>query len=482
MVARVAFAPVDTNASASPASAAGVEKRRQEIREQVEQKCRDIQRQAEDAVMALEQELQVQLMKIPRKVRGMSFKEFREEFNGDIQAVLLGGKDSAIAHLLGTAPPATAPRTAGRAGAYRTVAPEPPSTSRGTRKRGAVPAEDPQSASGRPKRGRAAAAEVQTPAPSSSSTPATGGLAPGTAARQAAPGEVVYSQSGSPLTLPPTVMQGGAYSRLPARVAAAAPPGTAGPTLSLTTISRARTAARTNPANVATGRKARGRAKARQAVQEAQAAAAAEADAEVVEVAHGLTITTDDGQQISLDGGLAHLPPELQAAAAKQLQSLKGLVDGLLSQTAPAAAPPAADDGMAAAAAAPAEEAPATAAIPAREGFRRADASEVQKGKCVVLIAGADAEERFTQPLPGREGVAFHVAKVSSRSGDALKLAYYATDGHKWTEVRGAGRNLALRERDAADMGDLVAVFDGLTKRERTLPPEVMDAVQASMA
>lgn len=35
----------------------------------VEQKCRDIQRQAEDAVMALEQELQVQLMKIPRKVR-----------------------------------------------------------------------------------------------------------------------------------------------------------------------------------------------------------------------------------------------------------------------------------------------------------------------------------------------------------------------------------------------------------------------------
>lgn len=89
------------------------------------------------------------------QVRGMSFKEFREEFNGDIQAVLLGGKDSAIAHLLGTAPPATAPRTAGRAGASRTVAPEPPSTSRGTRKRGAAPAEDPQSASGRPKRGRA---------------------------------------------------------------------------------------------------------------------------------------------------------------------------------------------------------------------------------------------------------------------------------------------------------------------------------------
>jgi hypothetical protein len=201
---------------------------------------------------------------------------------------------------------------------------------------------------------RAAAPEMQTPAPSTAATAARTAV-PSSAARAAAPGEIVYSQSGkfththararlpsraqptfvmqlrpannfmavwpsriprfascprhahhemtmrrtlnppfptclgSPLMLPPTVMQGGAQSRLPQRAAPVAPPATAGPTLCLTTVSRTRTAARTAVANVATGRKARGR----KAARAQQAVVTENAEDVVMEVAHGLTITTD---------------------------------------------------------------------------------------------------------------------------------------------------------------------------------------------
>jgi hypothetical protein len=97
----------------------------------------------------------------------------------------------------------------------------------------------------------------------------------------------------------------------------------------------------------------------------------------------------------------------------------------------------------------------------------------VQKGKCVVLVAEEGHKEKFSQAVPGHEGLNFHVAKVMSRSGGAIKLLYYVTDGDKWTEVRGAGRAAATEERGEEKMGGLVAVFDSLTKKERKLPAEV---------
>jgi hypothetical protein len=92
----------------------------------------------------------------------MSLREFREEFNGDMQAVLLGGKESVIAQLLAGSQ-ASAPKTGGRptkkgAMGAPPTANEPPSTGRSTRKRAATEApkftEQPQTEGGRAKRGR----------------------------------------------------------------------------------------------------------------------------------------------------------------------------------------------------------------------------------------------------------------------------------------------------------------------------------------
>lgn len=97
----------------------------------------------------------------------------------------------------------------------------------------------------------------------------------------------------------------------------------------------------------------------------------------------------------------------------------------------------------------------------------------VKSGKFIIIVTDR-SEASWTQPVPGHKGSHFYVAKVLRRDGGLIKIQYYATEGanRRWFEGRGVDNKHYLEERDV-DPGEIVAVFDGLTKKDKKLPVAV---------
>jgi len=471
-----------------------------QMMEQVEERCSKIMQQARDDAMALEQELQIQLMKIPKKVRSMSLREFRDTYGGDINAAALGSIGGERAP---RQPAAEQAQQSGTASVCRTTrrgrtrqaaaAPEPPAEgpvfSRSTRKRQAPLKQEaePRTEASKPKRLRpgTAAAAPQTPRgdPTEPSAAERDG--------RLSHGDAAGSQKGSLAAVPASAAPLGATcSRVAASVQQEpqqAPSASFRPGISLTTCSRSRTAARTAAA----------RKKGQQAEQK--------------DAFQGIVLTTEDGRQIHLEGGLSNLPKDMQQEARQQLESLRGMVEGLLRGSDQSAEPKQAlgEPGPAEGAMQQAEgEAPA-----AEQGAQAGDSFKtpglakgappgagvtpatvlldschspgmrsLQKGKWIAMVAEAE-EERFTQPIPGYEDIHFYVAKVVRREGGMMTIHYHATDGpnRKWYEGRGDDNKRYLEERQV-DPAEIIAVFDGLTRRERKLPAKALQQIQARLA
>ncbi|KAK3236208.1 hypothetical protein CYMTET_53638 [Cymbomonas tetramitiformis] len=199
----------------------------EELELEVEARCASLMASAKDKVEALRNEFQVQLMKLPKKVRELPMKDFRLDFSGDIKAVLLEDINSRLASDLPIDSAASVPATGrktrgggaatattldtdvkttrkrGRAGGAEVMEAPPPRTTRRNK-----PATDVKSTPLPAARSTAANSAPQatpmtthklvpfTPAPHAYhlvSTPAV------TCARIPRAGETFYSQNGSPL-------------------------------------------------------------------------------------------------------------------------------------------------------------------------------------------------------------------------------------------------------------------------------------------
>lgn len=190
---RAPLASLEANVSHGSRFLKDVEDALQDLEAEVESRCATLRAMADDAATALRQELKLQLLKLPKKVRSMPLQEFKEKFSEDINAVLLQNINSKLGDTVvasAASPKQAVPRTVSRSRKRKVDedAPKAPGTALRRSKRSTI---------GEPKTpGRSLSST--TPGPGVPKTPGRV-IMPATAKRAPRPHEVFFSENGSPL-------------------------------------------------------------------------------------------------------------------------------------------------------------------------------------------------------------------------------------------------------------------------------------------
>lgn len=284
----------DTNAAADTAEpskpdAAGKAQAQQIIDAldaQVRDECAELLRLADDAAVTLRNEYAIQLLKLPKKVRRLPLMEFQREYAGDIEAALLARVTGRLEVACGGDGAAEAPA-------------EPAATvTRTMRRARAPPPHFDVAPATQTRRGAAALRVGETPA--AAAAPGSR-AAPGTL-RMARPGEVLYSESGSPVELDQMTA---------ARHLSLAKPlvgGTVLPTPMPGTVLPGAAGGVAGCATVITQRNPRGRTAA-------------------TKQSRTILVTTEDGRQVVVtDGDLDAVPDDLRAEVREKLLDLYNTV------------------------------------------------------------------------------------------------------------------------------------------------------------
>lgn len=378
---KVAVESAQHGIAVDPEHVALLNKRLQEIDAAVEEKCEAIKAAADDAVAKLMQQLQMQLLQLPKKVRSMSYKEYMAAQQQDSTAVpdaaaaLVDSKLVAVQQqsvAAATAAPTTRSlRSRARAA---TAAVAEPRTTRSTRSRQAVAAAAPKpavDAAGElqetadhaglqsqpcvdsPPQPAAAGSEVAAAAAAAPTADADakrtaaldraqakvdaklaalGLAAAGTAARGAArtvqraakPGEACFSKNGSPLSIHPNITRNRGRTiatSLMTPALQAAPAGTS--MVGCITLIKKQPAA--TGAAAATGRSKRSRA------------AVAAAEEQTPADGTAMMVTTDDGNTFTVDaaaGGVDAVPAAYKEEVAAKLRAIQQLATAALGSRA----------------------------------------------------------------------------------------------------------------------------------------------------